>query len=150
MSHAGLRTILGRYYMNIEPQKLKFGYGDYGKPHILDDIFDGKLCFNMAASHELALFAFTRDDEIGVDVEFHRELEDSDEIAAHNFSSGEIAAYQSLAGKEKLSGFYHCWTRKEAFIKAVGKGMSYPLDGFEVSLVPGEPARILSIEGRLG
>jgi 4'-phosphopantetheinyl transferase len=146
-SHAGLRTILGRFYTDIRPEELRFGYGEYGKPHILAGFFEGKLCFNMAASHELALIAVTRDNEIGVDVEFCRDLQDTDEIAAHHFTNSEIAAYQSLKGKRKIAGFYHCWTRKEAFIKAIGEGMSYPLDRFEVSLVPEEPARLISIEG---
>ena len=137
MSRAMLRIILGRFYLDFEPYKLKFGYGEYGKPYISDHFLNRKLCFNNAGSHELAMYALTANDDIGIDVEFQRELTDADDIAAHYFSSGEIAAFQSLPGKTKQKGFYNCWTRKEAFIKAIGKGLSFPLDKFEVSLVPG-------------
>jgi 4'-phosphopantetheinyl transferase len=147
VTHAMLRIILGRFYLDIEPHKLEFRYGEHGKPYISDHFQGRKLCFNIANSHELALYALTRNDEIGIDVEFQRELTGADDIAARYFSSAEIAAIQSLPGETKQKGFYNCWTRKEAFIKAIGKGLSFPLDKFEVSLVPGESARIISIEG---
>ena len=147
VSHAMLRIILGRFYLNIDPRKLEFGHGDHGKPHVANHIPERKLYFNMATSHELALYGLTRDHEIGIDVEFQRELRDAEEIAAHYFASGEIAALRSLPGDTKPEGFYNCWTRKEAFIKAVGKGLSFPLDQFEVSLSPGESPRIISIKG---
>jgi 4'-phosphopantetheinyl transferase len=147
VSRAMLRIILGRFYLDLEPHKLEFRYGQYGKPYISDHFPGRKLCFNIADSHELAMYALTPNDDIGIDVEFQRELTDADDIATHYFSSGEIAAFQSLPEKTKQKGFYNCWTRKEAFIKAIGKGLSFPLDKFEVSLVPGETARIISIEG---
>jgi 4'-phosphopantetheinyl transferase len=147
VSHAILRIILGRFYLNVDPHKLEFGQGEHGKPHVANHFPERKLYFNLATSHELALYALTRSDEIGVDVEFQRELRDAEEIAARYFAVGEIAALRSLPGETKPEGFYNCWTRKEAFIKAVGKGLSFPLDQFEVSLAPGESARIISIEG---
>jgi 4'-phosphopantetheinyl transferase len=147
VAHAMLRIILGRFYLDVIPHKLEFRYGDYGKPYISDHLPGNKLYFNVATSHELGMYAVTRDDEIGIDVEFQREIPDADEIAAHYFSSGEIAALQSLPAETRREGFYYCWTRKEAFIKAVGKGLSFPLDKFEVSLAPEESARIISIEG---
>ena len=147
VSHAILRIILGRFYLDIEPHKLEFGRGDYGKPHVANRFPERKLCFNIASSNELAMYAVTRNDEIGIDVEFERELSDAAEIAAHYFSSGEIAALQSLPAETRQKGFYNCWTRKEAFIKAIGQGLSFPLNNFEVSLAPEESARIISIEG---
>ena len=105
---------------------------------------DGTLRFNLAHSHELALYAFTRGREIGVDIEYLRALPDADQIADRFFSARENATLQALPASQRRQAFFNCWTRKEAYIKAIGKGLSQPLDQFEVSLAPGDPARLLT------
>ena len=148
VTHGILRNILGRY-LNIEPKRLKFFYGSHGKPAI-GGLTDGhSLCFNMSYSHGLALFAFTWGRRVGVDVECVRPMPDAEEIAERFFSSRENAVFRTVPASKKLEAFFNCWTRKEAFLKAVGDGLSRSLDSFEVSLAPGEPARLLSIEGDL-
>jgi len=148
ITHGILRKMLGQY-LNIEPNRLKFSYGSHGKP-TLNGIPDGHLlCFNMSHSHDLALFAFTWGRRIGVDVEYVRSMPDIEEIAERFFSPRENAVFRTVPAGKKLEAFFNCWTRKEAFLKASGDGLSRSLDSFEVSLAPGEPARLLSVEGNL-
>lgn len=142
-----LRAILGRY-LGAEPRQVRFDYADHGKPY-LSGKFSGRLFFNLAHSHELALYAFTREREIGVDVERVHPLEDAEQIAARFFAKKEVAAFRNVPESQKLEAFFNCWTRKEAFIKAIGDGLTYPLDQFEVSLIPAQPARLLSVQGSI-
>ena len=148
VTHGILRKILGRY-LNVEPKRLKFSYGCHGKPAI-GGLTDGhSLCFNMSHSHGLALFAFIWGHRVGVDVECVRSMPDAEEISQRFFSPRENAVFRTVQAGKKLEAFFNCWTRKEAFLKAVGDGLSRSLDSFEVSLAPGEPARLLSIGGDL-
>jgi 4'-phosphopantetheinyl transferase len=141
-----LRTILGRY-LNVEPDRLQFCYGKHGKPELSDAFGKRNVFFNMSDSEGLGLYAFTRSHEIGVDIERIREISDMDQIAESFFSLGESTVFCSIPNGKKKEAFFNCWTRKEAFIKAIGGGLSQPLDKFDVSLVPGESARLLRIEG---
>jgi 4'-phosphopantetheinyl transferase len=138
-----LRVILGRY-KGGDPSQLCFMYGPKGKPQLVGEIGSEALLFNIAHSHELALFAVTRGREIGVDVEYVREEAAGMDTAERFFSPGEVAALQKLPAAVRVEAFFNCWTRKEAFIKATGEGLSLPLDRFNVSLAPGEPAALLS------
>ena len=141
-----LRMILSRY-LHIEPNRVQFSYGPHGKPYLAERLGDGALRFNLAHSHEFALYAFTLGREIGVDIEYLRALPDADQIAKRFFSARENAALQALSTNQRQQAFYNCWTRKEAYVKAIGKGLAQPLDQIEVSLAPGESARLLKIEG---
>ena len=146
VTHGILRNILGRY-LKIEPKRLKFSYGSHGKPAI-GGVTDGhSLCFNMSHSHGLALFAFTCGRKVGVDVEYVRPMADAEEIAQRFFSPRENAVFRAVPAGKKLEAFFNCWTRKEAFLKAIGNGLSRSLDSFEVSLAPGEPAQLLCVGG---
>lgn len=98
----------------------------------------------MSHSHGLALCAVTRDREVGIDLEYIREDFASEETARHFFSPREIAMLCALPAAMRAEGFFNCWTRKEAYIKATGQGLSLPLRQFDVSLTPGEPASLLS------
>ena len=148
IAHGILRTILGRY-LNVKPNRLKFSYGSHGKP-TLGGVTDGhSLCFNMSHSHSLALFAFTWGRKIGVDVEYVRSMPDAEEIAERFFSPRENAVFRTVPASKKVEAFFNCWTRKEAFLKAIGDGLSRSLDSFEVSLAPRKPAHVLSVEGDL-
>jgi 4'-phosphopantetheinyl transferase len=141
-----LRTLLGNY-LDIEPYQVQFCYGNNKKPGIAD-IFGGrKVQFNLSHSRGLAIYAFTRTHEIGVDVEYIRDIPEMGKIAERFFSARENSAFQSLPESQKQEAFFNCWTRKEAFIKAIGDGLSYALDAFDVSLVPGEPATLIGIKG---
>jgi 4'-phosphopantetheinyl transferase len=141
-----LRDILGRY-LEVPPCELIFRYSAYGKPALVADVEDGRVRFNVSHSHEMALFAVTCDREVGVDIEFlGREIR-GEEIAERFFSPRERATLRALPQEVKHQAFFNCWTRKEAYIKAHGEGLSLPLDQFDVSLAPGEPAALLATRG---
>ncbi|MGD2016322.1 MAG: 4'-phosphopantetheinyl transferase superfamily protein [Desulfobacterales bacterium] len=105
------------------------------------------LQFNLAHSKEIALYAFTCNREIGVDLEYIRDMPDAEKIALTTFSPLENKTLQSLPQSHRQEAFFNCWVRKEAYIKAIGDGLYHALDRFDVSLAPGEPARLLSVEG---
>jgi 4'-phosphopantetheinyl transferase len=141
-----LRDILGRY-LGLEPRRLRFSYTSFGKPSLV--VGPGQegadLRFNVSHAHGLALCAVTCGREIGVDVEYVREDFDTLGIAESYFSPGEFATLRALPPGAQRRAFFDCWTRKEAYIKALGEGLSHPLDQFDVSLAPGEPAALLRV-----
>lgn len=140
-----LRLILGRY-LALAPHQLKFEYGPQGKPALAHPVRQPALVFNVSHSHGLALYAVACNRALGVDVEAIRRLDDLESIAKRFFAAAEYAALSSLPDEQKPTAFFNCWTRKEAYIKAIGDGLAYPLDRFEVSLRPGEAARLLRIQ----
>ena len=143
---AVLKTILGRY-LQIDPSQIQFAHGTHGKPFLSEIHGDDSLRFNLAHSHELALIALARGREIGVDLEHLRILPDAEQIAARFFSAREKATLETLSTSRRQEGFFNCWTRKEAYIKATGKGLAQPLDQFDVSLAPGDSAVLHYVEG---
>jgi 4'-phosphopantetheinyl transferase len=145
VSHAGLRQILG-HYLNVEPGQLRFTAGAQGKPCLADALATSGVQFNLSHSHELALVAVTRHRAIGIDVEHLRPPSDLLALAARLFSSAEYAALTSLPDDRQLIGFFNCWTRKEAYLKAIGLGMSSGLSHFQVTLKPNEAPRFLLID----
>lgn len=134
-----LRIILGSY-LRVEPGCLRFHYGHRGKPFLAEEFNKGEIKFNLSHAHELALYAITRDREIGVDIEHLRPDLADDSVAAQFFSPREVIALAADARKE---AFFNCWTRKEAYLKARVEGLSFPLDQFDVSMAPGAPAALL-------
>lgn len=145
VGRGALRTILSRY-LKVAPNLVQFSYGPCGKPEIADNL-DSTLCFNLSHSQGLALYAVTRSRKIGVDIEQIRPVPNMESIAERFFSQQENAAFKAVSAEQKLAAFFNCWTRKEAYIKAIGDGLSFPLDRFSVSLTPGEPAQLLNVEG---
>jgi 4'-phosphopantetheinyl transferase len=139
-----LRVLLG-HYLGEEPGALKFCYGPFGKP-ALDGGRDD-LRFNCSHSDRLALYAFARGREVGVDVEHVRPDFGGVEIAERFFSAREVAALLAVPKADRSAAFFGCWTRKEAFIKVVGEGLSFPLHQFEVSLSASETDLLLSVKG---
>ena len=103
--------------------------------------------FNVSHSNNLAIVGVTRGRHLGIDLEYIQRDFACEEIARRVFSPHEIATLNDLPGDLKHEAFFNCWTRKEAYIKARGMGLSYPLNQFEVSLIPGEPARLISVDG---
>ncbi|HMJ25431.1 MAG TPA: 4'-phosphopantetheinyl transferase superfamily protein, partial [Pyrinomonadaceae bacterium] len=139
-SRAALRLLLSQY-LNVPPTGMTFSLAAHGKPGLSNT----DLRFNLSRRDGLALIAFTEGREIGIDVELVRPDLDLFEIAEVSFSDSELSTLRSLPENLQAEGFYNCWTRKEAFVKAVGEGLSFPLKQFDVSLTPGQPARLLSI-----
>lgn len=142
VARAGLRALLAAR-LGIRPESVGLMDGPHGKPALTQEFRRGDLRFNMSRSEDVAVYAFARGREIGVDLETVRVLPDGDDIAARFFSVRENAMYRGLDARDRPLGFFQCWTRKEAFVKALGDGLYYPLDSFDVSLAPGEPAQIL-------
>ena len=138
-----LREVLG-WTLGVSPAAVAFRYGAYGKPEVEPA---SPLRFNLTHAGDLALVAVTRDRRVGVDIEPLREVPDADAIVEHFFSAREIGAYRALADAVRPVAFLTCWTRKEAFVKAVGEGLSYPLDAFDVTVGPHEAAALLEVRG---
>jgi 4'-phosphopantetheinyl transferase len=139
-----LRQLLSQY-LGTKPEQLRLSYGAYGKPALNGEHKDSRLRFNMSHSHEVALFAFAEDRELGVDVEHIRTDFASEEVARRFFSRREVETFNALPRHDQVAAFFKCWTRKEAFIKVIGKGLSQPLDKFDVTL--GLPAALLWVSG---
>ncbi|MDA0746277.1 MAG: 4'-phosphopantetheinyl transferase superfamily protein [bacterium] len=140
-----LRTVLARY-LAVDPAEMCFEYGSHGKPFLAGH----DLHFNLSHSGGLGLLALVRGQRIGADVEQIREKVRHEQIANRFFSSGEVEALGRLPQPQRVVAFFTCWTRKEAYIKAIGEGLSCPLDRFDVSVVPGEPAELLCVRGDPG
>jgi 4'-phosphopantetheinyl transferase len=134
-------------YLQADPAGVQFYYGSHGKPSLKPGCNTQGLRFNMTHSSGIALLALTMLHEIGVDVERIRDDFPCLQIARQFFSNAEYTELYSLEPALRHEAFFNCWTRKEAFIKATGKGLSYPLKEFDVSLRPGSPARLLRITG---
>jgi len=135
-SRAVLRTILASY-LATDPRGLIFSYSNKEKPSLAPQA-GADITFNVSHSGGIALFAFSRGREVGVDVEHVRRDFDVEAIANRFFSAHEQAQLAALPAEERVDAFFRCWTRKEAYIKATGDGLSLPLSQFDVSLEPGE------------
>lgn len=140
-----LKMLLGTY-LGTSPREIEFHYGPRGKPALSPQRAGAAPSFNVSHSHDMALLAFTLDLSVGIDVERIRPEVAREQIAERFFSAQETAALCVLPESLQPAAFFNCWTRKEAFIKATGDGLSMPLDQFSMSLVPGEPARLLEVK----
>jgi len=146
VGRALLRAILGRY-LGVEPSRLRFSYGSHGKPALAPEWAAASLCFNMSDSHGLALYAVARRRELGVDLERIRPGVACERIARRHFAEAEVKSLLALPESARREAFFACWSRKEAYTKAIGQGLSFPLRDIVVSLSPGEPAAILNVRG---
>jgi 4'-phosphopantetheinyl transferase len=140
-----LRAILASY-LGRAPSALRFYYNQFGKPRIDESEEIPTISFNLSHSGGFALVAVALAKEVGVDIEQVDASVRTEEVAKNFFSQTEITALSSLPPALRAEGFFNCWTRKEAYIKARGVGLSIPLDLFDVSLIPGEPAALLRTE----
>jgi 4'-phosphopantetheinyl transferase len=138
-----LRAILGRY-LGVPPGNLAFAYSSHGKPALPNGAGVRDLRFNVSHAGGLALVAVALGREVGVDIERVREDFATEEIAGRVFSPAELAAIRVLPAAARCAAFFNCWTRKEAYVKARGEGLSLPLHRFDVSVAPGEPAALLA------
>lgn len=144
LAHAHLRRLLGSR-LGLDPATVAFVTGDAGKPDVAPALNPHGLRFNLTHSHDLALVAMAPGRAVGVDVEYIRPMDDIARLAADHFSPSEAAALADVPEAERQRAFFSVWTRKEAFVKALGAGLGYPLASFYVSVAADAPARLLRV-----
>lgn len=144
VSRGLLRYILGRY-LDIQPARLQFCYGNRGKPTLASGFDGNTIKFNLSHSQGMVLYALTYNSPIGIDLEYISPFPDVEQIIERFFSFKERSVFRTLPPSLKDIAFFYGWTRKEAYLKAVGQGLAQPLHQIEVSLTPGEPACLISI-----
>jgi 4'-phosphopantetheinyl transferase len=128
-----LRTIIS-YYLKVEPAQIIFFYEEYGKPALKSELRDKTFEFNLSHSKGLALYIFSWNRKVGIDVEYIHSMPDMDDFAERFFSPRESAFINSLSGQQKEIAFFKLWTCKEAFLKANGNGLTVPINEVEISL----------------
>jgi 4'-phosphopantetheinyl transferase len=128
-----LRTLLGRY-AGADPAGLRFCSNDYGKPALAGEWAETNITFNLSHSHKVILYAFALKREVGIDVEHIRPELAGEDVAARFFAAPEAEALRRTPAEARAAAFFSCWTRKEAYVKARGEGLSLPLDRFVVSI----------------
>ncbi len=141
VARSSLRLLLGRYLAG-DPHDVAFAYNAYGRPEI-SPVPAPPLAFNLSHSGDTALLAVTRLPAVGIDLEYHRKPDRIEDLAERFFAAAEVRQWRALPAELRTAGFFAGWSRKEAYIKAHGRGLNYPLDRFVISLDPREPARIL-------
>jgi 4'-phosphopantetheinyl transferase len=135
-----LRSLLARY-ANCPATHIGFSYSTRGKPSLRPE-HEPHLYFNLAHSAEMALYAFTLEHEVGVDIEQQRPLDDVHQIAEHYFSPRERAILAMQAGDELYRTFYTYWTRKEAYLKACGEGLALLTTQLDVVVPQGQVVKL--------
>lgn len=148
ITRATLRALLGRL-LDLPPRQVPLAVGRYGKP-ILDLPDDRGLRFNVSHAGGISALAFARGRRVGLDLECVRPGFPFREVAGRVFSERERVELDAVTAERQLEAFFQGWTRKEAYLKAVGTGFSAPLEAFSVSLTPDRPARLLEVAGDPG
>lgn len=141
-ARATLRRILS-LYLDTAPEHVAFTYSARGKPAVRD----ASIYFNLSHSEDAALYAIAREPLLGVDIEWIRAMTDLDMTARRFFSPAECAELLNLDAQDRRVAFFRCWTRKEAYIKAIGDGLHAPLDRFQVTLLSGQAPALVTIDG---
>jgi 4'-phosphopantetheinyl transferase len=141
VARSSLRLLLGRY-LDHAARDVTFAYNAHGRPQ-LSPTPDPPLTFNLSHSGDTAMLAVTRLPAVGIDLEFHRKPDRIEDLAERFFAAAEVRQWRALPDELRTAGFFAGWSRKEAYIKAHGRGLNYPLDRFVISLDPREPARIV-------
>lgn len=133
--HAALRQVLCQY-LNLQPQEIVYKYSPLGKPDLMEAHNPHEIRFNISHSGHILLIALTSNRQLGIDVEEVRSIPDMSRMVELYFSPSEIEWYMDLPEPEKQLAFFSTWTRKEAFLKAIGEGLQYPPEQIEVSMDP--------------
>ncbi|OCQ99688.1 4'-phosphopantetheinyl transferase [Oscillatoriales cyanobacterium USR001] len=141
-----LRAILSRY-LEIKPHQLRFNYSTRGKPEIAENCGVKNLEFNLSHSEEIAIYGITCASKIGIDIEKIRSIDDAEQIAKRFFAARECSWLSEISPSEKPAAFFRLWTCKEAYLKAIGEGLAFGLDRFEISFSSSESPTIISIQG---
>ena len=148
MARGVLRMILAGY-LGLKPRELRFEYTSFGKPFLSENNGSDIISFSLSHSDDIALYAVTINQSVGVDVERIKESVDIAQIANRFFSTGEIQSLECIHEKERPGKFFQYWTRKEALVKAIGKGISFPLELIDVSLVKGKTLSPIKLSGTI-
>ena len=143
---AVLRQLLAAQ-LGLHPEEIKIDSANFQKPKIAATQNSDGLRFSSSHSADWALIALAQNRDVGVDVEQHRPLPDAGDLVRNSFSDFEIAEFERLPEPARTEGFFNCWTRKEAFVKAIGLGLAYSLKKFSVTLAPGRPAALVDVAG---
>ena len=128
IAYSGLRLILAKY-LPVPKGNFAFKRNEHGKPYLINS----PLCFNLSHSNDYVIWAFALNNSVGIDIEYEKKNVDVLALAKRFFAKEEYTTLKNISSENQLSAFYRCWTRKEAFIKAIGKGLSYPLNKFAVT-----------------
>jgi 4'-phosphopantetheinyl transferase len=139
-----LRHIVG-CYSGFAPHLLQFRYNSYGKPTLAAEWGGDRLSFSLSHSRGVAVYALTRDQQVGVNLEYSHQDVEFDQVAELYFSPREISLIRQLPSDKKQDAFFSCWTRKEAYVKARGEGLSLDLRSFDVAFAPDQPASLFSV-----
>jgi 4'-phosphopantetheinyl transferase len=140
-----LRELLGRY-VGCSPGRIEFQYGPHGKPALRAEGGESPVHFNLSHSRDLAVYAFARSREVGIDLEPIRPEFAGENIAERHFSARELDEWHRLPPELRAEAFFLCWTRKEAYVKARGEGLQIPLDSFSVTLTPNRAVELHSLD----
>lgn len=138
-----LRELIGKY-LQQDPAAIEFSYGPHGKPALSGPGGSNGFSFNLAHSADLVLYAFAKNRTLGIDVERINPESAGENIAQRYFSAREVSDLRTLPPEARVRAFFDGWTRKEAYLKALGSGLQTRLDSFSVSLAPGEAAGFLA------
>lgn len=144
-----LRQLLGAR-LGVDPAIVAIEVSAHDKPALGSAHRDAGLAFNLSHSGTLAAYAFTRRRTIGIDIEELRDIPDAERLAVRFFSEIENDAFRAINADERNRAFLACWTRKEAFVKAIGEGLSHPLSSFDVTISPDGPARLTRVGTTVG
>ena len=141
VSRTLLRMLIA-HLCDCAPDRIQFSYGEYGKPSVENQF--PSVQFNMSHSGDIAAYAFTAYDPLGLDIEQHRPMPDLEGIAFRFFNHSDFEELLHVSAPERVPSFFDCWVRKEAYVKGLGKGLSMPLDGFQVSFAPGQRTAVVT------
>jgi 4'-phosphopantetheinyl transferase len=145
-SRALLRILLGGL-LALPPQRLQFSNSAQGKPALTGPDVPAPLHFNLAHAGSLVVFAVTHEGQIGVDIECHRTIDEVEHLADQLFSEQEKAQWRTVPPRRRTEAFLNYWTRKEACLKAIGRGITGELTEIEVTLLPDQPAEVIGEHG---